>query len=148
MNTVNTSSSTDGGQQNSVLKPPRRSSNAVRVTAILFLVVLGLALAAYWYVSSNDDVSLAWMAWTKVTAIFFITIVCLLLAMGVWEAFSPGGGPRVGILRFETTRGDRLFLSLLGSAFIHLGWLAFVGTDLWKALGVSVLYAIVVFLVV
>ena len=38
--------------------------------------------------------------------------------MGVWEAVSPGGGPRYGILRFETTRGDRLFLSLLGSAFI------------------------------
>ncbi len=148
MNTVNTSNSTDSAQHHPVLKPTARSSNAMRASVILILTILALAIAAYWYVSVNDDVSLAWMAWTKVTAIFFITIVCLLLAMAVWEAFSPGGNPRVGILRFETTRGDRLFLSLLGSAFIHLGWLAFVGTDLWKALGVSVLYAIVVFLVV
>ena len=44
--------------------------------------------------------------------------------MGVWEAASPGGDPRVGILRFETTRGDRLFVSLLGCAFICLGWLS------------------------
>jgi predicted small integral membrane protein len=31
--------------------------------------------------------------------------------------------PRVGVLRIETTRGDRLFITLLGSAFIHLAWL-------------------------
>ena len=150
MNTVNTSTSNSntGDQQPPVLKSSGRKSNAKRVSTILLTTVLVLAISAYWYVSSNDDVTLAWMAWTKVTAIFFITIVCLSLAMAVWEAFSPGGNPRVGILRFETTRGDRLFLSLLGSAFIHLGWLAFVSTDLWKALGVSVLYAIVVFLVV
>lgn len=91
---------------------------------------------------------LSWMAWTKPTAIFFIVIVCLLALMGIWEYFRPGGGPRVGILRFETTRGDRLFLSLLGSAFIHLAWLGLVGPNLWWAMGVSVLYAIVVFSVV
>ena len=88
------------------------------------------------------------MAWTRPTAIFFITIICLLVLMSVWEAFSPGGGPRVGILRFETTRGDRLFLSLLGSGFINLAWLGLVGPDLWKALGVSVVYALLVFLFV
>jgi predicted small integral membrane protein len=37
--------------------------------------------------------------------------------------FRPGGKPRVGILGIATTRGDRLFISLLGSAFIHLAWL-------------------------
>jgi len=79
------------------------------------------------------------------TAIFFGVILLLLVTMCVWEAFRPGGGPRIGILRFETTRGDRLFLSLLGSAFIHLAWLMFVGTNLWQALGVSVVYAILVF---
>ena len=35
--------------------------------------------------------------------------------------------PRVGILRIETTRGDRLFITLLGSAFINLAWLGLVG---------------------
>ena len=92
---------------------------------------------------------LSWMAWTRPTAIFFVTIAALLVAMTVWERFSPGGGPRVGILRFETTRGDRLFLSLLGAAFIHLAWLAFVGgPELWWALGISIAYAVAVFLLV
>jgi predicted small integral membrane protein len=85
------------------------------------------------------------MAWTQPTAIFFIVIFCLLVTMGIWEAIRPGGGPRVGILRFETTRGDRLFLSLLGSAFIHLAWLLFVGVNLWWAMVVSLLYAVLVF---
>ncbi|RUV07070.1 hypothetical protein EOD00_19925, partial [Mesorhizobium sp. M7A.T.Ca.TU.009.01.3.1] len=53
--------------------------------------------------------------------------------------------PRVGVLRFETTRGDRLFVSLLGSAFIHLAWLGLVGPNLWWALALSVVYAIGVF---
>ncbi len=87
----------------------------------------------------------SWMGWTLTTAVFFGTIICLLIGMGVWEFASPGGHPRVGILRFETTRGDRLFLSLLGSAFIHLAWLGLVGPDLWWALGLSIVYALGVF---
>jgi predicted small integral membrane protein len=87
----------------------------------------------------------SWMAWTTPTALFFLGILTLLIGMGVWEYFSPGGNPRVGILRFETTRGDRLFLSLLGSAFIHLAWLGLVGPNLWWALALSVVYAIGVF---
>lgn len=86
-----------------------------------------------------------WMAWTTPTALFFTGIFTLLVGMGVWEYFSPGGNPRVGILRFETTRGDRLFVSLLGSAFIHLAWLGLGGPDLWWALALSVVYAIGVF---
>ena len=89
--------------------------------------------------------SFAWMAWTLPTAIFFMTIFALLVGMGVWEYVSPGGNPRVGILRFETTRGDRLFVSLLGSAFIHLAWLGLIGPNLWWALALSVVYAIGVF---
>ena len=89
--------------------------------------------------------NLSWMAWTPPTALFFITIFLLLVGMGVWEIFSPGGHPRIGILRFETTRGDRLFISLLGSAFIHLAWLGLVGPELWWALALSLVYAICVF---
>ena len=88
---------------------------------------------------------LSWMAWTLPTFLFWASLAGLLIAMGVWEYFSPGGNPRVGILRFETTRGDRLFISLLGSAFIHLAWLGLVGPNLWWALGVSLLFAIGVF---
>ena len=89
--------------------------------------------------------NLTWMAWTLPTALFFITILILLCGMAFWEFVSPGGNPRVGVLRFETTRGDRLFLSLLGSAFIHLAWLGLVGSNLWWALALSVVYAIGVF---
>jgi predicted small integral membrane protein len=63
----------------------------------------------------------------------------------VWELRSPGGGPRHGILGLDTTRGDRLFISLLGSAFIFLGWLAIFGTPLWGGLAVSLIYVFAVF---
>lgn len=96
----------------------------------------------------ESSLDLAWMAWTQPTAIFFITIATLLVLMTLWEFLSPGGAPRVGILRFETTRGDRLFVSLLGSAFICLGWLAFSSASLWFGLGVCLVYALLVFLFV
>ncbi|MEQ9637365.1 MAG: DUF2160 domain-containing protein [Devosia marina] len=87
----------------------------------------------------------SWMAWTWPTALFFTIIALLLIGMTVWEWRAPGGNPRVGILRFETTRGDRLFISLLGSAFINLAWLGLIGPQLWWSLALSVAYAIVVF---
>ncbi|AXS41980.1 DUF2160 domain-containing protein [Breoghania sp. L-A4] len=87
----------------------------------------------------------SWMAWTAPTTIFFLTIFALLIGMGVWEYAVPGGAPRVGVLRIETTRGDRLFISLLGSAFICLAWLGLVGPSLWWALAVCVVYAVCVF---
>lgn len=89
--------------------------------------------------------NLSWMAWTLPTALFFGTILLLLIGMAVWEYASPGGNPRIGLLRFETTRGDRLFISLLGSGFIHLAWLGLVGPSLWWALALSVVYALGVF---
>ncbi|MGV3549798.1 DUF2160 domain-containing protein [Rhizobium sp.] len=85
------------------------------------------------------------MAWSFPGALFFLTIALLLSLMAVWEYASPGGNPRIGILRIETTRGDRLFISLLGSAFIHLAWLGLAGANLWWALALSVVYAIGVF---
>ncbi|KQT82787.1 DUF2160 family membrane protein [Aurantimonas sp. Leaf443] len=88
---------------------------------------------------------LSWMAWTWPTAIFFLSIFALLALMGAWEYASPGGNPRYGILRFETTRGDRLFLSLLGSAFICLGWLGLTELPLWYALIGCAFYAGLVF---
>jgi predicted small integral membrane protein len=88
----------------------------------------------------------SWMAWTLPTAAFFAIIFCLLVVMTVWELKSPGGGPRVGILRFQTTRGDRLFVSLLGSAYIHILWLALFGSvSLWWAFSIACIYAFCVF---
>ena len=88
---------------------------------------------------------LTWMAWTWPTAAFFGFIVLALIGMSVWERYSPGGNPRRGILGLDTTRGDRLFISLLGSAFIHLAWLGFVGPSLWGALAISLIFAVAVF---
>lgn len=89
---------------------------------------------------------LSWMAWTWPTALFFCIIALMLVGMTVWELASPGGAPRKGVLGLDTTRGDRLFISLLGSAFIHLAWLALIGSNLWGALAVSIGYAVAVFL--
>ncbi|MEJ2036838.1 MAG: DUF2160 family membrane protein [Maritimibacter sp.] len=53
--------------------------------------------------------------------------------------------PRIGVLRIETTRGDRLFITLLGSAFINLIWLSFgIGPQPY-ALLVCLVYAAAVF---
>jgi predicted small integral membrane protein len=93
-----------------------------------------------------DGTSLtSWMAWTWQTAAFFGFIVLCLIAMSVWESYSPGGAPRRGILKLDTTRGDRLFISLLGSAFIFLAWLGIFGLPLWAPLGIAVVYAFAVF---
>jgi len=88
---------------------------------------------------------LSWMAWTWPTAYFFLFIFVCLLAMTIWELRVPGGSPRRGILGLDTTRGDRLFISLLGSAYIFLGWLAFFSTPLWAPLGIAILFALLVF---
>ena len=87
----------------------------------------------------------SWMAWTRPTAIFFVVIFALIGAMAVWERIVPGGSPRKGVLGIQTYRGDRLFVTLLGSAFIHLAWIAFFPWPLWGALPVSMVYATLVF---
>lgn len=83
---------------------------------------------------------LTWMAWTWPTALFFIGIFAAIGLMAILEVRNPGGAERLGILRLTTTRGDRLFISLLGSAWIFLAWLGLVGSPLWIPLGISVLF--------
>ncbi len=85
-----------------------------------------------------------WMAWTWPTAIFFGTIAMLLLIFTFLAIRFPET-PRMGVLRIETTRGDRLFISLLGSAFINLAWLGLTDASQWWALALSLLYAAAVF---
>ncbi len=85
-----------------------------------------------------------WMAWTWQTAVFFCMIASLIILMTVLAVKKPEI-PRVGIFRIETTRGDRLFMTLLGSAFILLVWLAFYGTSLWGGLVICLIYATAIF---
>ncbi len=87
----------------------------------------------------------SWMAWTRATAAFFIFIFACIAAMGIWEYKVPGGNPRRGVFALDTTRGDRLFLSLLGSAFIFIAWIFFVSTTLWWPLLICILWAVFVF---
>ncbi|WP_076867085.1 DUF2160 domain-containing protein [Bradyrhizobium mercantei] len=72
--------------------------------------------------------SIAWMAWTWPTAIFFVLLACT-LGMMTWLAIAYPEAERVGVLRIPTTRGDRLFVSLVLAAVIHLLWIGLVGTD-------------------
>jgi predicted small integral membrane protein len=88
--------------------------------------------------------SLSWMAWTWPTALFFLVIGLMLVSMTIWQIVSPSE-ERVGVLSIPTTPGDRLFISLLGAAYIHLAWLGLVGPNLWWALAVSIVFALAVF---
>ncbi len=88
---------------------------------------------------------LSWMAWTWPTAAFFGFIVFSISCMGVWEYLRPGGNPRRGVFQIDTTRGDRLFISILGSAFIMLTWLGLFGAPLWWPLIIVLAWAVLVF---
>ncbi len=80
---------------------------------------------------------LEWMAWTVPTAVFFIALALMLVGMTVWQVRSPTVERR-GLLPIATTRGDRLFISLLASAYVHLGWLALTDLSLWFATAISI----------
>jgi predicted small integral membrane protein len=65
----------------------------------------------------------AWMAWTLPVAVFFACIVLMLIGMTLWEIKSPTV-MRKGFLPIATTRGDRLFIGLLGAAYLNLLFVA------------------------
>jgi predicted small integral membrane protein len=103
--------------------------------------------------------NIAWMAWTLPTAIFFVLISSTLGVM-TWLAVAYPEAERIGVLRIPTTRGDRLFISLVMTAVIHLLWIAFFGTDalltvpigegveissLWLATVISLVSAVAIF---
>ncbi|MBW6391712.1 MAG: DUF2160 domain-containing protein [Halomonas sp.] len=83
-----------------------------------------------------------WMVWTLPTAIFFSVIAAILLGMTAWELVSPTVERR-GFLPIATTRGDRLFIGLLSAAYIHLVTVGFTELSIWFALGISVLWLLV-----
>ena len=87
------------------------------------------------------EMGLSWMAWTWQTAAFFIAILCCLILLTILEIKRPGGNSRDGILGLTTTRGDRLCISLLVAAFIHIGWVFFLGTPLTGAVILSLVVA-------
>ena len=83
--------------------------------------------------------ALEWMAWTVPTAVFFVVIAVILGAMTFWQVVAPSPERR-GLLPIPTTPGDRLFVGLLGSAYIHLAWIGLSDLSLWGALAISVVW--------
>ena len=86
---------------------------------------------------------MAWMAWTWQTALFFGAVGLGLAVMTLAEIRWPTGSRR-GFLPMATTRGDRFFISLLGSAFIHIAWLAASDLPVALASALSLSYAALV----
>lgn len=82
---------------------------------------------------------LTWMAWTPITTAFFIVIAIMLAAMTLAEIAWPTIERR-GFLPLSTTRGDRLFIGLLSSAFVHLLYLGLSDMPLWWATVASVIW--------
>lgn len=76
--------------------------------------------------------NLGWMVWTLPTAIFFVGIALVLVGMTVWQIVAPSPERR-GFLPIPTTPGDRLFVGLTVSAYLHLAWIGLVGSSLWIA---------------
>jgi predicted small integral membrane protein len=134
-----------------MFSPARWRAIRVAVAAAVALA-LGLLIRAVPVEDAGRDwtgqlVEGGWMAWTFPVALFFLVIAALLALMTLLAIRSPET-PRRGILGIETTRGDRLFITLLGSAFIHLAWLYAFGVDgppLWGALILCLAYAWAVF---
>ena len=85
----------------------------------------------------------AWMAWTTPIAIFFISIVIMLAGMTFWQLRSPSV-ERKGFLPIPTTRGDRLFIGLLSSAYVNLTWTGL--TDLSQWIGAAIGFVLLLIL--
>ena len=87
-----------------------------------------------------------WMAWTPATFALFVGIFSAIAVIGVIEViWFKDGIERRGVLGLTTTLGDRLFITLLGSAFIFLAWLGLVGQPIWTPLFIAVGWGAFVF---
>ena len=89
--------------------------------------------------------TLEWMEWTLPTAVFVISIFLILAAMTIWQTVSPSMERR-GFLPIPTTPGDRLFIGLVGSAFIFFAWVGLTDLTLLIMLAIAVSWIIVVML--
>ncbi len=93
--------------------------------------------------AASSQISLfGWMAWTQPTALFFIGIASILLLMTLAEIKWPCT-QRKGFLPINTTRGDRLFIGLLSSAFIHLTVVGATDWSIWVAFAISSVFMMI-----
>jgi predicted small integral membrane protein len=88
---------------------------------------------------------LTWMAWTWPTALVFIGVFSAMAVLTILEIRHPGGAERRGALGLVTTRGDRLFITLLGTVYILLAYLGLFGMPIWGGVGLSIAWGVFCF---
>ena len=87
-----------------------------------------------------------WMAWTPATLAVFVGIFSAIAFIAFLEIFwFRDGIERKGVFGLTTTLGDRLFITLLGSAYIFLAWLGIMGQPIWIPLFIAIFWGIFVF---
>lgn len=122
------------------------------IYALTAVLMLGLLAWIVSLVPSEDGVrdwtgqlvEGGWMAWSFPVALFFWIIAVTLIVFTFLAVRFPET-PRQGVLWLKTTRGDRLFITLLGSAFINIAWLGYSGQPQWQGLLPCLVWAIAVF---
>lgn len=120
-----------------------------RIVPLVLLVFANPAFAQTWGTVAQQEEETGfswtdplwpsfWMAWTPATFVLFCALFSAIAVIGVLEVFKYRDGiERKGILGLTTTLGDRLFISLLGTAYIFLAWLGLFGQPLWWPLALS-----------
>ena len=130
-----------------------RGNTGLFAALIVPWVVIGLFIFWAGHRASGEDAVIewtaslnpgGWMAWVLPTALFFWAVAGLLVLFSILAIRDPET-PRRGVLGIDTTRGDRLFIALLASAFLNLAWLALALGPQWIALILCVVLAAAIF---
>lgn len=88
---------------------------------------------------------LDWMYWTLETAIVIFLMLFMLVVLAILDSYRKSV-PRRGFMRFPTTRGLRIFVSLLCMVAIGLLWSGFLyEVPMWGALATS---AVVMYIII
>jgi predicted small integral membrane protein len=133
----------------------RRVLAPTLLPALLPSAALAQAKAGWGNVGQQEEPAFSWtqpmfgdFGWAgpPATRAFFCRLCAALARRGGLVGRRPGGAPRHGVLGLDTTRGDRLFITLLGSAYILLGWLALMSTPIWGGLALCAAWGAFVFI--
>jgi len=80
------------------------------------------------------------MYWIPATAYFFGGIAVLLICMGILEWVLPTNFRQGYIIPMKTTRGDRLFISLLSMAYITWLWVGVIPLTKWILIPIAIVW--------
>lgn len=65
------------------------------------------------------------MLWTVPSMIGFCIVIGIIIAINIIDAFRPGYA-RKGFLPITTTRGDRVYISILSAVLVFFVWMKFL----------------------